>query len=315
MGELSKKIGEKGEALVLAFLRTLGWSDPVDGLQIACLHSRKHALSGRSERNSHGVDLLYRHQNPLEDRYAENIVVSVKFSDDAYPSSPASKFKTHSVDLIQTLDCFSRSKSAQSLNEIFSSRIARTTSVGVLLWLNTSRDSDQSFIAKVAKCQFPDELKFDRFYVVDNRRASFIYDSIQKAESIFKGKTIAFHYNSIAQNHKDQNIKLFGRVMPTEYLCAPIIPFRVIDPTTNTHTLCLSYDGEFEKETFSMILSYARSICSDFTQNFTVIFNGFNEIQDRNESNEVIQSLNELSNNYEVKVFDLDRSFRSLLNG
>lgn len=315
MGELSKKIGEIGERLVLNFLSEIGWGNPDDGLTVKCLHPKRHAPRSGNDRTTHGIDLLYRHKSSLEANLAENIIVSVKYSAEPYPRTLNTKFKSFAVDLIQTIDCFSKSEAAGSIRSIYGRRVKKISNVGVLMWLHNSPNGSQSVIDEISRAQFSDDQKYDRFYVVDNRRATFIYSSIRRVKTLKKDRGCYFHYNSTVQNFPDQDITLFGHVMPVEYLCSPLIPFRIINPDGSTHSICISYDGEFSKAAAGMVLSYARDLCSDFTQNIDIIFNVFNEVSDRSDANEAIQALNEVNSQFKVSIYGLDDGFWSLIDG
>jgi len=68
MGELSKKIGEQGEELVMRFFKQIGWTPLADGIDIECEFPEKHKRKAAdATRATHGVDLMFSyHNHPIE---------------------------------------------------------------------------------------------------------------------------------------------------------------------------------------------------------------------------------------------------------
>ena len=109
MGEWSKQIGDVGEEIVGKLLREIGWGDNQSRVEIACAEETKHARKGSERRQTHGIDFLFSYRSPFCDGMLDNLVISAKYSADAYPPSPKSQFRSHFEDLVQTVHCFGRS--------------------------------------------------------------------------------------------------------------------------------------------------------------------------------------------------------------
>ena len=110
MGELSRKIGEKGEKLVCKFLSIIGWEDFQDDESISCHSPTNHKRpSAIKDRTTHGIDAFFSSRSQLQDFTLENIIMSVKYTNSAYPANPSTKFKEHLKDLAETVECFMKS--------------------------------------------------------------------------------------------------------------------------------------------------------------------------------------------------------------
>ena len=109
MGEWSKKVGETGEAVAGEFLRLIGWGAAQQGVELPCSRPEAHKNS-EAGRRTHGIDYLLPCKSPLSDAAGQNLVVSVKYSDEGYPANPKTLFKAHFTDLAHTLECFKNSE-------------------------------------------------------------------------------------------------------------------------------------------------------------------------------------------------------------
>lgn len=61
-------------------------------------------------RKTHGIDELYTYESPGGLKYTNPYHVSVKHTDQKYPTSPNTKFKEYVTDLANTIECFKESK-------------------------------------------------------------------------------------------------------------------------------------------------------------------------------------------------------------
>ncbi|GHS95102.1 hypothetical protein FACS1894207_4220 [Bacteroidia bacterium] len=93
MGEYSKRIGEIGEEIVSEFLSLIGWNQLVRNFDIPSIDPEKH------EKKNHGIDAYFHYQSPVISRTLENVLISVKYSNDKYPNAPVEKFKSYYRDL------------------------------------------------------------------------------------------------------------------------------------------------------------------------------------------------------------------------
>ncbi len=315
MGELSKKIGEHGEKVVLKFIQKLGWSDPSDGESLQCNKSEKHKKKEDSPRRTHGIDLFFSYKSKLEDFSVENVLMSVKYTSKPYPSPPNTKFKEHFKDIAETVECFARSELRdQSNREYEGLGIRKSNDTGILFWFSGDRESEQDIIGKVNGVILDKSFEFSTIQAIDNSRASFIYNSIVTVERIFSDKDICFHYAFSSSNYTDQNIEKYGKVFPVEYITSPIIPMRIIDKNTGKQKFCISSIESYNDDAMKRLLNFASDISQDFSDEFVFLFTRYDENEDGASVKKCIRTLGDRATTINIKVHSSDNDFRGLVN-
>ena len=309
MGELSRKIGEKGEKLVTEFLSVIGWGDFQVDESIDCHFPEKHKRpSAVKNRTTHGVDVFHSFRSQLQDYTLENVVLSVKYSNDPYAANPSTKFKDHLRDLTHTVECFMKSNLRTLNNEDYEmSGIKRSNDVGVLFWLSNHKESDQDIVSKVCNINLDKTLNFSTVYVVDNSRAAFIYNSISYVRNHFSDFEYYFHYAFSSSNYQDPDIDKYGSVMPTEYLTSDLLPFRIIDKQTSKVSFCLASREEFSEEVINHLLYLASDVSQDFTGDFIFLFPEYDPIK----HDSVLKKANRLKRDSKQSLNVVIRSYNS----
>jgi len=316
MGELSRTIGEKGEKLVSEFLTIIGWENYLDDESITCHFPEKHKRpSAKRNRTTHGIDVFHSFRSQLQDYTLENVVLSVKYSKDPYPTTPSFKFKEHLKDLSQAIECFMKSDLRASNNEEYEmSGINKSNDLGVLFWLTNDKNSDQDVISKIANINLDKNLKFSTVHVVDNSRAAFIYDSINYVRNNFINSDYYFHYAFSSSNYKDPDIHKYGRIMPVEYLTSNLLPFRVIDKQTQKISFCLSSREEFSEEVINRLLNLASDVSQDFTGEFIFLFPEYDPLKSDSILKRALRNKSDKNDPFNVVVKSYNSDFRNLIN-
>ncbi|MAD88134.1 MAG: hypothetical protein CMK64_00395 [Pseudoalteromonas sp.] len=316
MGELSKKIGEKGEKLVSEFLTIIGWDNFLDDESISCHFPDKHKrASAKNNRTTHGIDVFHSFRSQLQDYTLENIVLSVKYTKDPYPANPSSKFKEHLKDLAQTVECFMKSDLRSSNNEDYEmSGINKASDVGVLFWLSNHKESDQDVISKIANINLDKSLNFSTVHVVDNSRAAFIYDSVNYIRNNYRNYECYFHYAFSSSNFKDPEIDKYGSIMPVEYLTSNLLPFRIIDKHTKKVSFCLSSREEFSEEAINRLLYLASDVSQDFTGDFIFLFPEYDSLKHDPILKRAKRLKKDTKSSLNVVVKSYSSDFRNLIN-
>lgn len=268
MGEWSKSIGEHGEDIVFSFLKFIGWKAAIRGIDVACIRPPAHKVSN-SERSSHGIDYIYTGRSPLEDGVLKHLCISSKFSTQAYPSSPTKTFKSHFTDLAMAIECFKRSAQKKQLNAGHKGISAEVVS-GVLFWINDKDAKDHDVVTEVASCNGIDTFSYGTIYVVDNRRASFLYEAISYVRTTFGAANVKFLYPSTGKNVDPSQRVATGDVLPAEYLTSGIIPFFIDDGGKKKLAVCC--DDEFSEEALRRLIGYLSSVALDFPQQVLIAF-------------------------------------------
>lgn len=272
MGEWSKSIGEHGEDIVFSFLKFIGWKAAIKGIDVNCIRPTAHQVSS-SERSTHGIDYVYTSQSPLEDGVLKHLCISSKFSTQAYPTSPANTFKSHFTDLAIAMECFKRSPQKKQLNTGYTGISAEVVS-GVLFWINDKDDKDHDVVTEVAGCRGLDDFQYGTIYVVDNRRASFLYEAISYIRNTFGSANVKFLYPSTGKNVDPSQRIATGDVLPAEYLTSGIIPFFIHEGDKKKLAVCC--DDDFSTEGLRRLIGYLGSVALDFPQQVLIAFPDYN---------------------------------------
>lgn len=274
MGEWSKSIGEHGEDIVFSFLKFIGWKAAVRGIDVSCIHPDGHKKSASaSERTSHGIDYVYTGQSPLEDGVLKHLCISSKFSTKAYVRPLASTFKNHFSDLATAIECFKRSAQKKQLNAGYTG-ISAEVVAGVLFWINGEDVKDFDAVSEVASSKKLDDSNFGTIYVVDNRRACFLYETISYMRNTYGAANVKFLYPSTGKNVDPSQRIAAGDVLPAEYLTSGIIPFFI--QAGDAKNLAICCDEEFSEEGLRRLIGYLSSVALDFPQKVVIAFPDYN---------------------------------------
>jgi hypothetical protein len=256
-GELSKKIGQNGEDIVEQFFQEyLGFPNYREGLTIKCFEESHKELRKNSPQ-THGIDGLVHYKSLLDEDLLEIGYISVKHSNNPYPTAPRSKFKDHFIDLATGLDCFQYSNIKADI-EKSSSRVNRTRVIGVLFWLSNNESSKSSdIIEEIGKSQLESlGIPFDELIVVDNGRLQFLLEVLEYAK-LHSNNNYSFVYPDTGLNLKANTNNNFGDIMPMEFFAYEIIPLRYeIDSNIYFHLACRS---KFSAEGLSEVISLCKS--------------------------------------------------------
>jgi hypothetical protein len=270
MGEWSKKVGEAGEALVGEFLSLVGWGTAKRGISIPCVKADNHVIA-EHPRTTHGIDYLLAHRSPLVDDLGQHIVVSVKYSAEPYPASPSATFKKHFVDLAFTLECFKNSQARQD-NAQGLRGVRKVQDVGVLFWLNNDKRGDGDVIARLPRVNLPDGLSYDLIYVVDNRRAQFVFDSVRYAMQLGKDSDVRISYHETGKNLNPLQKTHCGTFLPVEYINSSVLPFRILEKASHQQALFLSTLERFSESGLKRLLGLAQQLSQGWGTKVIVAF-------------------------------------------
>jgi hypothetical protein len=280
MGEWSKKVGEVGEDVAALFLQMIGCGAAQHGVPLPCVRAEAHGKAGDG-RGTHGVDFLTARRSPLSDGVGQNLLVSVKFSADPYPRNPTRVFKAHFTDLAHTLECFKNSEVRSKLLQTVRG-VTRTQDVGVLLWINNDRQGNGDVISQVERVNLPDTLNFESIYVVDNKRAGFVFNSVHFAKGLANGSGVAFFYPDTEKNVNPVTKETHGPFLPVEYINSSVLAFRIADETSTERTLLLSTVESFSEGGLKRLMGLAQSISQDWCSKVVLAFPDYDKLSHGN---------------------------------
>jgi hypothetical protein len=281
MGEWSKKVGEAGEGIASEFLRMIGWGAAQHGVELPCVRSEAHKVSD-SGRRTHGIDYLFPYRSPLVDGIGQNLVVSVKFSVEPYhKKNPRKVFFEHFTDLAHTLECFKNSEARRELSKTVPG-VSRTQDIGVLLWINNDKQGNGDVIGLLHKVNLPETLIYEAIYVVDNKRAQFVFDSVNFARHIANGCDVTFFYADTGKNVNPLSKVNHGLLLPVEYVNSSVLALRLADKASPKRVLLLSTLETFSEDGLKRLLGLAQSLSQDWCSKVILAFPDYDPLNHSN---------------------------------
>src|ERR1051325_1395216 len=310
MGEWSRKIGEAGESIAGEFLRRIGWGAAQHGVVVPCMKGEAHgrAVDGRG---THGIDYLTARRSPLLDGVGQNLVISVKFSDEPYPRNPNPVFKKHLAELARGLECFRYSEERARL--LLSVRgVTRTQDIGVLIWINNAVRGPADIISQVSTVRDDDTLSYESIYLVDNRRAQFIFDSVDYARGLADGVDVAFFYQDTGKNANPLTKDTHGAFLPVEFVNSSVLAFRIADDTSKQRTLVVSTLDPFSESGLKRLMGLAQSLSQGWSSKVVVAFPDYDRLHHENAVQSARSCFSNASFADSAEVHCYDRDFRTL---
>lgn len=305
MGEWSKKVGEKGEEIVGELLKIIGWGDAQNNLTLSCIKGKNHGTD-KSPKSTHGIDYFYSYKSQLIERTLDNVVISVKNT--ANPYNP-SDFKNHFVDLAKTLECFKNSQKRRDANSGFSS-IDSSRDVGVLFWISLSDFENHDIISQVSKVRNIDLYNYKTIYIVDNKRASFIYDTINYLKNLRPNSELEFFYQNTGKNNSPRDRLTSGKILPVDFINSGILLIKLTNPD-NTKTLVISVIDQFDKNNCKKLMGLALSIVQGFANDSLILFSYYSPPIDDNQVKEAKSSFADNKFTDSVIVSSFQDNFRN----
>lgn len=275
MGEWSKKLGERGEHIVEALLNLIGWKAALKGHEFDCVKPGPHSTTG-NPRQTHGADFVFSCLSPLEDGVLKHLVISSKFTANSYPTSPGPKFKEHFVDLATTVECFNRSPLKKSINSGYPTASGQSLA-GILFWLSAESEAEADVVSQVAGSRNLDGAIYGTIYVVDNHRASFLFNTITYARNRFGVENVRFLYPSTGKNVSPIQRVTNGTILPPEYLNSGLIPFFIQEYEKKSLLICCQ--DPFSIEAAKRMIGFSMEIAMEFPHKVAIAFPDYNYVE------------------------------------
>jgi hypothetical protein len=311
MGEWSRRIGEVGEEIVGEFLELIGWGDSQRNLTLSCNRGQRHG-TGERPRQTHGIDYLFSYESQLSARTLDHLVISVKYTASLYPANPSSKFKEHFADLAKTMECFKNSEIRQSSSSQFSG-VDNAREVGVLFWLTNKASDTDDIIQKISGVHNIDQFNYNSIYIVDNKRVSFIYDTVKYLSSNIPDSEIEFFYPNTGKNYNPISRELSGKILPVEFVNSSVIPLKLSNKNKDT-TFVLSVIDSFHKDHLKRLMGLSHEITSSFATDTLILFPDFDRMLHENQVNEAKSSFKDRRFTESVRVSSYRTNFRNTTN-
>lgn len=305
-GEKSKSSGEYGERIAAGLLDIIGWTNRKYGIDINCVLPNTHLGTQGNSRKTHGIDYIVQYVDPLTAMQNTNILVSVKHRDE-YPATATqkiSKFKEFLKDIAEASECF---PSAKSSFPALSDTTSDHTDC-VIFWI-AENGLQSTVISDLVNFRNTDKTSFDTVYLVDNKQAAFLYDSIIFARG--KAADFMFYYPDTGFNMDTVKRKHQGNVLPVEYINSPILLFKINN--TEGSQLLLTTNQGFSKEGFGRILQLVRLITEGWASGITVAYCDYHDYKHNDEVQSCLNELEDAQFKKQVSVVNLPRGdFRNM---
>ncbi len=277
MGEWQKALGDKGENIVASFMEMIGWSSGGKS-DIPCSNN-KHFGEGGNPRKTHGIDGLFSYRSPLCDGLCDMIAISVKYKEsDVYPTSQ-SKFKGFYDELAECINCYQRSEEYKKQRDQFPD-CTQVRNFGVLFWFTGSDPyAEHKRIALKSDIIGNDGLhKYDGIYLVDNRSASFIWETVARVRHAHPKAKISYSYFDTGKCTDPRNKEFSGDLLPIEYLGSGMLPLKVSE-VDRGNTLYLSSAAEYSEDELARLIGLALSMSQDWPNKIRLLFPDFDALR------------------------------------
>ncbi|MBU1331275.1 MAG: hypothetical protein KJ884_04175 [Gammaproteobacteria bacterium] len=275
MGEWSKLVGEHGENIVQSLLEIIGWGNNQSNFDMPCIKPSKHTESSTA-RKSHGIDFLFSYKSDLEEKTVCHAIISSKFTAAKYPNNPSAKFKEHFNSLAMDIECFKQSNIRKENSRKFSA--SREKCIGVLFWMSNEDDIDFNVVENLYATKNIDDIDYGTIHIVDNKRAAFIFKSIQRFKRDKKISSVKFLYPANGSNNSAADRLTSGHVLPAEFLTSGIIPFS-LTTEAGDEILAISCSEQVEEHTLTRIIGLAQAIAYSFPQKIIISLLDFNKLK------------------------------------
>ena len=311
MGEKSKSSGELGEKYVSDFLNLIGWTNHQKNLSIECFKPEKHNINNAKKgKISHGIDNLYTYISPMNTSTLIHSIVSVKHTQNKYPSSPNSKFKEHIKDLAYTIECYAESEQVVINRDNY--QVENEEIIGLLFWLSSGSDKSYSIINDLKNPILSDDLQFNRIHIIDNDRIEYIHNSIELIKTKYKDYDYSFYYFETPTNITDAKKKSSGKILPIEMLNSDIQVFKLEKDKEVILTLVIK--NEFHIDSLKRILGLAQRLSNNLASSIHIYFKNFeHEVQEnKNIINQVKQQFKDKSFIKHTYIFGYNIGFKDI---
>lgn len=298
MGELSKKIGEAGEAMVLEFFRRIGWPAPVENTDIKCLSPAKHR---ERESATHGIDLIYSYICPVQPGFRRNILVSVKNSQDHETKTVRRKVVADFEDLADALVCFKPSPLRQRMVKGGGAR--HIEEVGILFKLNKDPDSSKSVLGANRNVEFSGN---PMLAFVENVRIDFIERCLHHANHHFSGwKVTFFHPRNPLTAPADARQTSSG-LLPWQSVVAGPLAVKLEEKGDDGKAVLAIYSQQpFNVERFQRLVGIAMELSASWVK-ARIVFPDYEDTRDGTTVRAVLSGLADASFSNKVNCMTLE---------
>jgi hypothetical protein len=299
-GELSKKIGEEGEALARNFLKRIGWPIVAENIDIPCGSPSEHGKSQKREA-THGVDFIIAYDCPLVHSTRRNILVSMKNSNIEKTKNEETRVRDNLKDLDSVISCYKRSSLRSEINRDSEAHIIEDS--GILIKINRDKDEAESFLKSTDTNVRLDINGEHEIHFIENKRFDLV-DLAMKwlFDERRDGQTWSF-YPSTTSNYAADVAEIEGNIIPLHHIVAGPLTFRHIE--NGRKELIIFSPTEYSRNTFERLVGLANGCSAGWASHITIVFWSLS-IEQRNESEEALRGVKSKELAQSVKIVSMD---------
>ena len=127
-------------------------------------------------------------------------------------------------------------------------------------------------------------ISYDSIYLVDNRKATFIFSSIKTAQSQYPGVRVKFLFPHTGLNNISEDLVLYGEILPIQYVNTSLLP--VVIELGNLVKILIFCDDEFDTEYLKRVIWFAHKI-SGLASEIEIFFNNYDATRDEANANRI----------------------------
>jgi hypothetical protein len=284
-GEKSKSSGEYGEKIATGLLKLIGWENALSGKDIPCVRKDIHKGAEGNPRQGHGVDFIVKYECPLMSRFESNVLISVKHRS-VYPASrgAVTDFKSFLKDIAEATECYPS-------HELFSQKIHGTNKMeisNVIMWFSSAlEEENKGIISEIQNFKNSDNINYKTVYLVDNKKANFLYSSIQYVKN--KDNNFYFYYPDTGLNMDTVQRTHQGRILPVQCINSPVQLFKLVESTGEC--LVITIEDDFSVEYFQRLIQLSRLVTEGWAAKIIIAFPNYNAYSNNEDAMKIISKI------------------------
>lgn len=266
-GELSKKIGEEGEALARNFLKRIGWTIVAENQDIACEQPSEHGKS-QTRGATHGIDFIVAYDCPLVHSTRRNILISVKNSHVEKTRKQETRVRDDLKDLEKSISCYKRSALRAEINRDSELHIIEDS--GILIKINRDKDSAESFLNSPDSNSRLDIGGDHDIHFMENKRFDLVDLAMKWLSNERRDGVNSSFYPSTTSNYAADVAEIEGNVVPLHHLVSGPLTFRHVKDGKKECVIFSPVD--FSRTTFERLVGLANGCSSGWATHVTIVF-------------------------------------------
>jgi hypothetical protein len=304
-GELSKKIGEEGEALARKFLKRIGWQIAAENKDILCEWPAEHGRSQTREA-THGIDFIVAYDCPLVHSTRRNILISMKNSHIEKTRNQQTRVRDDLRDLENAITCYKRSSLRAEINRDCEAHIIEDS--GVLLKINRDRDEAESFLKTTESNSRLDIGGEHDIHFIENKRFDLVDLAVKWLLDERREGVNSCFYPSTTSNYAADVAEIEGNVVPLHHVVAGPLTFRHVEG--NKKELIIFSSTEFSRTAFERLVGLANGCSAGWASHVTIVFWDLSVAQ-KEEVEDALRGVRSKELAQSVKVESLDPRTRT----